>query len=246
MFAGEWYTGVTAGIYACPNPRVQGGYWWIGTQNTGVRIAEIEEGENYVNGINDGSPYWLLGGYWWVEGVNTGIRANMRGQQVRLMLENGRPITYPIGQEPNYIRLGDRKYSVVTMAREDGYFRFFDPPNFAMPLVAVGLLCLTLFGVLYNLIFVLKDKRVVRHGTFAYALIEDNFWSKLGSRRWQAIRFRYQDEEGQWQERVSHYTFRPSQVVYLRSLEAIEIKYLGERAVIIERFSNKGPIDPPF
>jgi len=184
-------------------------------------------------------------------GVTAGLytHADILGQQIRVVLdENNRPITYPVGGEAIYWEHNGTRYFVVALSREDGYFEFFEPPNFAMPLIVMGVLILTLFIVAFNLVHILLDKNVIRHGMFAYALIEDTFWSKWGSRRWIAIRFRYQDEEqdGEWKEAVSHYTFRPAQIAYLKDLEAIGIKHLRGRAVVVERFSTKGPIDPPF
>jgi|GEM_PF-2368430 len=242
---GIWYTGITTGVYSCPNPRVVGNYWWVGDRNTHIRVVERGGGGS---SMQNPPPYRLQNGVWWIEGQNTNIRANVRDQRVRIVLnDEGMPITYPIGEDPNYVMLDGVRHLVVAMAREDGFFEFFDPPGFAMPLTVLGLLAPLLFGIGFNLYFILKDKQVIKQGVFAYALIEDAFWSKWGSRRWMAVRFRYQDEEsGEWREDVSHYTFRPHQVAYLKTLEAIGIKYYKDRAVVVERMTSAGPIDPPY
>ncbi|MCL2556652.1 MAG: hypothetical protein FWE03_06550 [Firmicutes bacterium] len=210
----------------------------------------IEEGFGGQGGLERWRFKFELDGQWFT-GVTTGIytSTDIQGQQIRFSTDDiGHPITYPIGGEALEwdCDISGRTYFIVAMSREDGYFEFFEPPHFGAPLVVLGLLCLALFGIIFNLVFFLKDKNVVKNGVFAYALIEETFWSKWGSRRWIAIRFRYQDEQEQWKEGVSHYTFRPAQIAYLKNLEAIGIKYLNDRAVVVERLTNAGPIDPPF
>ena len=54
-------------------PRIESGYWWIGTTNTGI-TAQGPAGSDGIDGV-DGLTPRIEGGYWWIGAVNTNIRA---------------------------------------------------------------------------------------------------------------------------------------------------------------------------
>jgi len=131
-------------------------------------------------------------------------------------------------------------------ARESGYFAHRpNAPGFAGPvfLLIIGLALLSV--VVYNLFFVFYYKSIDKHGIFAYAVIESASSSRFGSKRWLSVRYKYQVED-EWVEASSPYTFRPLEVEYFKSLDAITIKYRGSKSIITEKMITRARIDPPF
>jgi len=145
------------------------------------------------------------------------------------------------GGEPVY-----RTHYQIT-AREDLFF-VVNPnaPGFAGPIFLLFIGLVLLGVVAYNMGFVLLYRSIEKRGIFAYAVIADASSSRFGSKRWMSITYRYQLDDGEWVEAASPYTFRPLEVEYFKSLDAISVKYRGSKSIITEKRITRASAPPPF
>ena len=121
------------------------------------------------------------------------------------------------------------------LTQESRYFDNYQPPHFAAPIFLT-----VIFGAIagylgFNLFKTLQIRAVDKTGKFAYGLIVGASASKWGSRRWLSISFKFQDEDGNWHERSSEHTYRPTHYDYFKTLDAIGIKYTPAKAIIVEK-----------
>lgn len=89
--------------------------------------------------------------------------------------------------------------------------------------------------IIINVISYLIMRNVEKTGEFALGAFVEAFPSKFGSNRYLAIRYKFQDAEGEWHEAVTPYTFAPITVDKLKQLPTLTIRYKGNRSVIADR-----------
>lgn len=127
----------------------------------------------------------------------------------------------------------EKKENVVS--RDAEYFENSREPKITGAYFLFCFAVMFMIVIIINVISYLIMRNVEKTGEFALGAFVEAFPSKFGSSRYLAIRYKFQDAEGEWREAVTPYTFAPMTVDKLKQLPTLTIRYKGNRSVIADR-----------